>query len=370
MQVRPATEADNDAICRLFASITMESDLGLAVHREPDFNALYKLQVDSWNTWVGELDNGELGGVATMFARDGYLGGARKKIGYLGDLRVAPNVRGKGILQEFYGPVLREYSLESGCDEFLTGVIASNKAAIRALTGDTAKELGIPPYTLIREFDIRALHFTMPLLRRKTEFEVDKASEADIGALAKFLDVDGRGRPFGYVFDEAILRQHLKEWPDLSINDFYIARDRSGEIVGCLAVWDAIGVKQTEVTGYRGNMRRIKLGYNVAATIGRFAKLPNPGSNLQYLYATHFAIPSEDPRIMRSLLDSIYRDRRRSGNIFLSCCVFANDKLEPAFKGFITNNLRAHLYVVTLPEYEIPEACFAPERPAFEMAMV
>ena len=42
-------------------------------------------------------------------------------------------------------------------------------------------------------------------------------------------------------------------------------------------MWDAAPVKRTVVSAYRGKMRRIKTGYDIAARLLRFPRLPDPG---------------------------------------------------------------------------------------------
>ncbi len=117
-------------------------------------------------------------------------------------------------------------------------------------------------------------------------------------------------------------------------------------------------------------MRRVKLAYNLAARLLRFPPLPQAGETFRYLYVTHQAIASEDPEIMRALLDAAYGEHRRSGYHFLSVCVLVDDPLEPAFRGFQITDLAARLYLVTLPEAQVNLERFRQARPGFEMALV
>jgi hypothetical protein len=199
---------------------------------------------------------------------------------------------------------------------------------------------------------------------------VRRATETDVPRIARFLDEDARRRPFGYPFSESELRRRLESWPGLSLESFYLAEDPSGALVGCIAIWDAQAVKRIVVREYRGAMRRVKLAYNLAARLLRFPPLPLPSEAFRYLYITHQAIPSEDPEIMRALLDTVYASHRKGGYHFLSVCVLADDPLEPAFRGFQTTDLAARLYLVTLPEVQVNLERFRQARPGFEMALV
>lgn len=152
LRVRPAVDADDPGLRRLFSSITMDADLSLRVDREPDVFALYRMQhAHACEAWIGELD-GEVVGLGTLMARDGYVGGELRRIGYLGDLRLDPRVRGREVLATIYGPVLDGFAERHGVGVFYTAVIASNRRAVAALTGPKAASLGIPAYHLLQRF--------------------------------------------------------------------------------------------------------------------------------------------------------------------------------------------------------------------------
>ncbi|MBW3572752.1 MAG: GNAT family N-acetyltransferase [Gemmatimonadetes bacterium] len=367
--LRRATPADGAAMCELFARVPMETELALSIRRDSDFSALLRLQSDDWECWVAE-EEGRVEAMASLVFRDGYLGGEIRRVGYLGDLRLSPRVQGRHLLNRVYGPTLSERARARGCAASLTAVIASNQRALRALTARNRRQRGMPRYTPLRDFRIRNVHLALPRLPRRGAFRVRRATEADLPALAAFLDADARRRPFGTPMPLAELRRRLAEWPGLSVDSFYLAEDGDGALAGCLAVWDAAPVKRTVVAGYRGKMRRIKTGYDLAARLLRFPRLPDPGEELRYLYATHQAIPSEDPAVLRALLERVYADHRRSGYVLLSFFVPENDPMEVAFRGFQFTDLPARLFVVTPPGTEPPPECLAAGRPGFEMALV
>jgi len=370
VSVRLATAADNPALCETFAGITMDADLQLSIRRDPDFTGLYEMQTDRWECWVGE-QAGTIVGLGALLARDGYVDGKPARIGYLGDLRVSSSVRGGlRILGHLYGPALDGFAAAAGCDLFLTTIIASNTRALRALTSDRSRQIGIPPYHLLQRFDIRAVHLALPRRRAKGRHEVRRATEPDIPAIAAFLDADSRYRPFGYVLDETELRRRLARWPGLEISDFYLALDGQGALVGCCAAWVASPVKRTVVRSYRGSMRWVKRAYDLAAPVLGVPKLPSDGRPLKYAYLTHLAVPGDEPGVMRALLEAMYRDHRAKGFHFLSAYVPEGDPLGPAYSGFQTSNLRSNLYVVPARGQAVPQLDTAGRRLGFEMALV
>ena len=370
--VRVATPDDNAARCELFGRVSMESDVALSVRREPDFDALYRLQSCTWKSYVVEMD-GCVEGTGTVLIRDGYIDGERRRVGYLGDLRFSPKVEGRGLLDRFYRRVLERAREEFGCELFLTAVITSNERALRALTLDTVRSLraGRPRYLPVGDFDIRSLHLMMPKRRERGNIGVRRATVEDLPALAALLDADARLRPFGYPCDVAELERRLRDWPGLTINSFYLAYDDAGALRGCFALWDARAVKRMIVTAYRGSMRRARVVYDLMARVLATSPLPEQGDAFRYLYITHQAVPSGDPRVLRALLLEAYRDARSvRAHHFISACSPLGNSLDPAYRGFRVTNLRARLFVVALPDVQVPHAVVRGSWPGFEMALV
>lgn len=349
----------------------METDLGLSVDRAPDFDALYRLQSPTCLPVVVEAD-GAVEGTGAAVVRDGYLNGEVQPVGYLGDLRLSPRATGRMVLDRFFRRLLEDVRERFACDVFLSSVIASNARAMRALTVETrrSRKAGRPVFTPVGDFDIRSLHLLLPRRLHRSAFVVRRGEPADVPAIAHLLDADARRRPFGFVFSEGEVRRRLDAWPGLTVDSFYLAHDGVGNLVGCLALWDATPVKRLIVTAYRGAMRRVRLGHDlVAALIGR-VRLPAPGERFRYRYVTHQAIPSDDPDVLHALLAAAYRDARAAGDHFISVCAPLGSPLEPAFRGFSKTDLRARLFLVRLPEVDVSGLVPPGAWPGFEMALV
>ncbi len=374
--MRLATPRDEPALRRLFSSITMDADLSLRVDREPSFFALYEMQdTHAWETWVVELD-GELVGLGALLVRDGYLDGAVERVGYLGDLRLDPRIRGREILATLYGPVLDDFAARHDVAVFLTAVIASNSRAMAALTGPDAAKLGIPTYHLLQRFRIRALQTiraTRPPRAMCDRWPARAATDDDVAAIAKLLDQDARTRAFGMPMDERRLRASLAAWPGLRIEDFQLVHDATtGALVGCVAPWDATPVKQTIVTAYRGRMRWIRRAYDTAARLLGAPRLPKPGDPLRYAYATHQACVADQPEALRALLYAAWRAVRDSnrGDVFLSCRAPVAEANSDAYRGFTVNDLAANVYAVVPAGGSLAPNLAEAQRIGFEMALV
>ena len=368
--MRQARAVDDAGRRALLAGVAMDTDLSLSVRRSPTVDAMYALHATAWESWVVAGRNDNIEGMGSVLVRDGYVDGVLGKVGYLGDLRFSTRAEGRHLLDRAFGPILSGVRERFDCNYFLTAIIASNARARRALTVQTERSAkhGRPRYTLLREFDIRSLHLVLPRFR-PSALGVRRATAADIPAVAQLLYEDARRRPFGYPMTETELRRRFRTWPGLTIGSFHLA-EAAGQIVGCVAPWDAAPVKQTVVAGYSGAMSRVRLMHDAAARVLRRPVLPKPEEPFCYQYLTHLAVPSNDKNVLRALLTSAYSSARRAGFHFLSACAPVGDPLDEAYRGYLATNLRAQLYVVTLPGTPIPDALFKAPMPGFEMALV
>lgn len=362
-EVRLARRSDGPQLAALFADVPMTGNLVVATHRDPDFFRLYDIQRGVSQTSVLEVA-GRLVGLGTVLIRDGWHQGRACAVGYLGDLRIAPGGRSFRALPRFFGSVLQECRERHRCDAFLTGIIASNAAALNALVRRRASRANQPRYTLFRRFTMVSLQFTRR--RAGPRDGVRRADPRDLPALVQFLADDHRRRPFGYRFDAGELEHRLAAWPGFSLDNTYLAF--AGErIVGCTTAWDPSAVKRYQVRAYRGSMLWTKRAYNAVARLTRWPALPEPGDCFRTLYLCNTSVADDDPAVLRALLHRIYADFHGRGYHFLALPIYEDDPLAPAVKGFLARRLDFHLYTVNAAEEPEPDAVTG--RPGFEMAL-
>ena len=118
------------------ADVPMEGNLALATQRGPDFFALYRLQRGQHFLFVDEAkdNSGRLAGMGGILVRSGWLDGVTMPVGYLGDLRTRGFVRERVAFPQVYAHFFHQTAQQTGCDHYLTAILADNAAAARALT--------------------------------------------------------------------------------------------------------------------------------------------------------------------------------------------------------------------------------------------
>ena len=358
---RLATGADNRACLELFSAVPMRGDLVLSTQREPDFFSLYGMQRVEPFTYVGDDGAGGLVGIATALIREGWLDGAPARVGYLGDLRIRfDRARTFG---RFFGDFFDALCERTGCSAYYTAILSSNRAAMNALTKRRAKRVNQPFYQRLHEFNAVQVQLTR---KRTPSGTVRSAAPNDVPKLVELLAREHQKRPFGYRYDQGELEHRLAKWPGFTLDDTLIT-EKNGEIVGFTTIWDPSPVKRYRVHAYNGSMKWVKRGFNFAASIARWPKLPEPGGEFRYAYLTNTWVKDESPATFRALLEHAYARLQPKGFHFFTFELDENDPLEPALRGFMTQKLGFTLFAVT--PAKVSRTAWQRGRTGFEIAL-
>ena len=371
-RLRAATDDDNAQILELMADVPMAGGLVLATRRDPDFFALYRMQRGRQALWVFDAeDGGALKGMGGFLVRDGFLDGAPTRVGYLGDLRTRGLARERLAFPQIYAHLFDRTVAETGCEHFLTGVLADNVSAIRALSSTTTKSsrrTTQPHYHLLHRFDMANVHFVGRLPRRRpTGLSVRTATVDDIPAITALLAADHRARAFGWRFDDGEFDHRLAHWPGFSLEQTFCAFADDGRLVGVTTCWDAAAVKRYRVLRYAGQMVTVKRALDVVARVSGCAPLPDPGHDFRYLYLTNLSILDNHPAVMQAIVDAIYARFARAGYHFLAFPLYDGDPLARGTRGYVVRRVPFHLYAVTSSSRA--RSVWQAGRPGFEMAL-
>lgn len=364
MTPRLATANDNAACLDLFGAVPMRGELVLSTQRGPDFFSLYEMQKARAFTWVGDDERGGLMGMATALVRDGWLDGAPTRVGYLGDLRVRFD-RGRAF-GRFFGETFNALCAETKCDTFITSILSSNGAALNALTRRKGKRTNQPHYAKLHDIDAVSVQLTRARTPSR-DVTVRTATSTDLPQLVDALSLAHRARPFGYRYDDGEFQHRLARWPGFSLDETLLAVNARGDLLGCCTVWDPSPVKRYRVDAYNGQMKWVKRGFNLAAALARWPKLPQPGQEFRYAYLTNVWVRDESPATFRALVEHAYARLQPRGFHFFTFELGVSDVLNEALRGFMTRRLGFSLYGVT--PASVARTTWQPGRTGFEMAL-
>lgn len=363
----PSERGINRELCELFASVRLDGPLTLTQERDPDFFTLPRLHQGPFATAVGVDDHGALVGCGTLCVREGWLHDQVVKTGYLCDLRVKPGFRGGRHLARAYQHFMKHMEARFSAELFTTVIFDSNRPAIAALVERSHKRADQPIYRPMTPFEMVSLQFTRK--RAAASSAIQRARPDDLEPLIAYLASRQRTRLLGDVLTPERFRERLALWPGFSLEDFFLARDERGAIVGCLAPWDTASFKRTRVHGYRGGIAWQRRVFNATASLMRFPKLPAPGECFRFAFLTHLEVDDENPDVLRALLLAAYEALRPRGLHFMSAFVPRGSPLASSFKGFMTTKTAMTLYAVHRADSRYAGLDLTTRRPGFEMAL-
>ncbi|MDX1692142.1 MAG: hypothetical protein R3208_00145 [Ketobacteraceae bacterium] len=365
-RLRLAQPEDNDSLCALFRSVSMPSDLILTEEREPDFFALRKLHSGTPYTIVLEdksdnlAEQERIAGCCSVVVRKGWLNGEIKSIGYLCDLRMAERFRSGKVFPQSISIFIDYIKRQEPVDVFYFSIMRSNASAQYAQRMANASL--ITPYHMV---NLQVLNRAIP-----QTLEVNQLQDSDIPELAAFLGKQARKRAFGFVIDEAMLRNRIESWPDFGVNNFFAIRNKEGKIVACAAPWNnADSLRRSRVHGYRGTMKLIRKGIDLEARLRGHAPMPKPGECFNLLGLTHLEIENDDPELMNQLLRGIYNHHRGRNYHFIAAFVPQQSKLEKGLSGFRVQKVPMDLYGFRGNDHSFDIENFSSINPGFEMAL-
>lgn len=345
MHYEMAEPSDDPALRRLLRDNPLPSALSLSLEREPNFFLGCGVEGERCETYVArDLDAGRVAGLGSRALRRAWIDGRPSLLGYLGQARVDPDYRRQGMISGGYARVLKQHRADTEPVPFyVTTIIADNRIARWAFEKERPNK---PTYQR------RGMLVTMALLARRQrppsvprDLTLRRGRADDLDAIAACLQRHNRRFQFAPCWEAADLR-HAERTRDLEPEDFFLAC-RGDRLLGCLALWDQRGFKQTRVRGYGGVLRWLRPAYNgLGAGLLGLPRMPAVGEVIPHAFAALLAVDGDDPTLARLLVASALAEARRRGLAYLALGLCeGHPLLSPLASTFLHVKYRSFLYV-------------------------
>ncbi len=301
MPVRLATRDDNPRLLELTRHTPMPGVISLRIDREPDFFRLADLR-GGGAVLVAEEDE-RLVGCISLTSRLSYIGGEPRTLWYIGDLKVHPDYRGRGVGVAL-GGAAQDLLTVRDADLLFCVVSAGNRRALSFLEG----RFNFPAFHYLGRFHVgQYLSFRY---KNRGPYTVTVATCDDIPAVSRLYHHHARKHELAPVLEES-------DWDTaISATDGHeqvlVARHR-GTVCGLATVFDATPVKQHVVMGIP---RHIRLVAAPLRPLGRFSpafRLPRPGQTAHMLYVRHLCLAAGHEAASPSLLRTACREAHSRG---------------------------------------------------------
>lgn len=351
-----ATPEHDAAIRRLLRENPMRGAISLSFEREPDFFRSTGMASEREDTILA-FSGGQLVCMGRCIVRPGWLDGAVRRVGYLGELRLDASAQGRfDILRRGYA-FFRELQRADPADVYFTSIAADNHRAQRLLERGVRS---LPTYRYLADFV--TLVVAVPRRARSspsTRFRYENATASRAGELAALLN------------QQASRHQLASEWTEerlaglarhgLSLDQIQLAFDGK-QLIGCAGLWDQRTFRQTVIGGYAPMLKFMRPGLNLAARVFATMELPPAGSVVAHAFVSPLAVVPGGEEVLPELIVSMFQPAAKLGLRLLTLGFDAADpRLAMVQRHFGGRVYRTRLYQVKWPG-DRPEHCAAAGR--------
>ncbi|MEO8352726.1 MAG: hypothetical protein ABI680_13405 [Chthoniobacteraceae bacterium] len=340
-RVFAATADDDPAIRRLLRETPMRGAVSVGFEREPNYFRGADLAGGVDQTIVA-FDAGRLICVGRCTRRPCWVNGGKADAGYLGELRLAGDARGRfRILRDGY----RFFHTQQGerpAAFYFTSIAADNERARRVLESGVR---GLPRYRFLAE--LNTVLIAVPRRPRSGKLNVRAACLEDLPTIVRILNEQARRRQLAAVWTEETLR--ALERHGLPLDRFLIVLD-GDEVVACGALWDQRAFRQTVIQGYALPLSFARPILNAASVVLGIPRLPPPNTVLAHAFLSPLAFVAGSDELLPDFVAASLPLAARIGLEFLTLAVPANDARLPSLRRrFSTRIYRSRLYRVDWP---------------------
>jgi hypothetical protein len=347
MEFALATQADNAELRRILRENALEGDIRLTFEREPDFFLASSIEGDVHETLVAREKPGERRIIAlgSRSVREAWINGERCPLGYLSQLRVdAPFRAHPGLLSRGYRFLRELHQARADAPYYLTTIIEDNHRARDVLESG---RMGLPTYQARDALCTLVIPTRAPQARTDGT-NVRPAGPRDLEGILRCLERYGRRHQFHPVWTREGLTDSAR-CRGLGLKDFSVVTSPSGEVSGCVALWDQRAFKQSVVRGYSGRLAWARSAINWLGPLLRLGlpPLPRPGEGLAHATLSHLAVDDDQPEAAQALVDAGIRMAARSGLTAVTLGLAErNPLLSPIRRRFKGLEYRSILYQV------------------------
>jgi hypothetical protein len=355
-----ATPADEPDIRELAGSVAMPGAVAVRFAREPDYVLGASIMGDPCEVLVARhRPDGRLAGIACRAEHAAFVNGVETRLGYIGQIRVAPGFRGLWLVHQ--GARLFREASPVGLLSF--GVIAGENPRARELLVGARPPAGVRA-ARVRGLTTCAIAVRHSRVRRAPGVEVSPAYAAALPDVVAFLSEHGARRQFfpAYTLEDFTGGATLR---GLAPEDVMVAR-RGGAVVGVMAAWDQSAYKQDVVDSYGPALRRLRPAYDLAARLLGASPLTPPGEAIPLAFAACVCVAGDDLTIMRALVSACVRRAHEGGKAFLMLGLADDDPLLAVAKRWPHVTYRSDLYALSWSDD--PAAALDRRTPYIEIA--
>jgi predicted N-acetyltransferase YhbS len=297
VEIRQASEADNDGLIALTRMTPMDGTISLRIDRDPDFFALLRLRGKS--KVFAAVRGPQVIGCISAALRAAYISGVPETIAYIGDMKVHPSFSGSLVAVRLIKALEADLRL-NGIDLCFCVAADGNHRVMPLFEG----RLGMPRWVRLGRFLVNGL-VPSPFTSYSKHYSIDTAQAADIPAITTLLDRFHRTRQFAPQLAADEIAPTLPSSPEEPFPRTLVARTGQ-RVVATLTLCDTAPVKRNVLLNAPTPLKMALALLRVAAAPFPGFCVPRMGQALRLLTA-HYAACEDGHRPALEALIAVAR---------------------------------------------------------------
>lgn len=352
MQLYQATSKDDEDLKVFFNEQVINGLYDYKVVRPNSFFDQYKLSTKDYVTFLLRDNENKIQAITSILFKKAYINHKEQNIGYVTDLRVSNSRQATLAWTKEFVPALEQARLERQCEYVFSELEQYESKAYNLLLRRRNRNTKLPRYHLFRKFFLTVVYgkkfFAEPPL---DSIRINLGQTEDIEPLCHYLQIKSVRRPLRYNISPEELERRCLEWPNFSIQNFLIARNKMGDIIGCMAPWNNRDVQKIVAHKYHGKSFQVQSTSRTLSLFSMTRPLPKVGESFSVKHITHSAY--DNPDIFYSLLNRAY-DLCQNKELLVYANYFGDYTARPPL-SFITVRVPYGFYSVLDNDKKLPQ---------------
>lgn len=307
MRLYKATQADDEQLKAFIEGLPIPGIYDYRIVRPHSFFDQYKLTTDDYQTYVLKDNQQQIHAMASILFRKAYVNAQEQTIGYVTDLRVSANRKATLSWGKEFIPIMEEECKKRNCQYVFSDLEQYENKAYNTLLRRPHRQLKMPRYHLFRKFHLIIIYgkrlFQKP---PPAAIQIEHAQSKDIERICRYLQEKDIRRPLRYHLTAEELERRCREWPLFSIENFLLATNSHGKLIGVMAPWNNREVQQVIAHKYHLKSFQVFSTNQLLSMLQLARPFPRPGQEFRVKHITHGAY--DNPDIFYALLNKAYQE--------------------------------------------------------------
>lgn len=350
LNIRLAKDSDNDRLLKFYRDFTLKAEVSYSIERKKNFFQFYESSCRYYECYIIE-EGQEIKALVSFQLKQGLFHGQLKNYTWVTDMRISPERNIVLFWARNFLNLLKDFNQRNQVQFSFTVVSNADTKTYNTLIRPRLLRKNFPRYQLIRNFDWVNIHGTLPLQRFYIRgIKVTRMQGDELEELCQYFIKSKNNSLMQPDYSEELLNQDILKVPGFDLGNFFIARDKQKNIIGCLGFMRNHYCQSFNIHSYSSISENFKNITRLLSPFGLIKALPPRGQEAKFIYLRF--LYADNPDILQLMMLKVLKDSDK--NEFLVYPHFHNSTFTSPPSSFLHSALKFGLYSLILPEDKLP----------------